>query len=273
MTEQEYPIGKVYGDRKVLDIVRRNAGGRPEIVSVRCQCGRVDDVEMARLSKGRGGRCRPCAEALRDAKRKEASAARWRELVGKQVGLRKVLAYAGLNDDNRHLLKVQCGCGRVDILIAGSVHRTRGCKACMSGRNNQTGPKREPAQSASNSRAALLMQSARECPEVWRLECTDCGPGVRCARCETQLEAAGELGALAGGMSLGDIAVMLGLSRERIRQIEAAAMAKLAEAREAAAVWADAREVIEERDSGSWGAWSDSAEAVAGDVDVEVASA
>lgn len=66
-------------------------------------------------------------------------------------------------------------------------------------------------------RKDLIAQAVQDCPEVWRGDDDAC------------LDALTELHHLLGGLTLDECGILLGVSRERVRQVEAAALGELRE--------------------------------------------
>lgn len=225
------PVGRRYGSRTVIAIVSRTTSGFARLVRTMCDCGHTSEHRLAYIERDPSAvRCPGCARRAVVAENRGRQEAQWRALVGQTIGMRTVIAYEGVDDNYRHRLRMRCGCGREAVIPAAQVHRTRGCQACMSGR--PVGAKRRedvgPAPAARSARhEGLLAERARECPAVWRIECADCGDGDRCERCEVQIEAWAELATLIGGATLEECGALMGVSRERVRQIEAAALRKM----------------------------------------------
>lgn len=224
------PVGRRYGSRTVLAVVSRwgsaGSGGAPRLVIALCDCGHASEVRMRSLESGDQVRCVGCSRRpAADAKRATV-AAKWRATVGQRFGSRTVLAYEGVDDRCMHMLRVLCDCGDERVIRGVAAVRTIGCKRCASGRPSAV--ERDAIRSGRATRyGTLLAERARECPEVWRIECTDCGGSERCERCAVQVEAWADLAALIGGASLEEIAALMGLSRERVRQVEAVALRKM----------------------------------------------
>lgn len=220
------PIGRRYGSRTVLRVISRwGSTGAPRLVWAICDCGRASEVRLRALEDGDQIRCVGCSRRpAADAKRATV-AAKWQATIGQRFGSREVIAYEDVDDRCMHMLRVRCDCGDERVIRAVSVVRTVGCKRCASGRPATVERDAIRAERAQRYEA-LLAESARECPEVWRLECT-CPAGVRCHRCTVQIEAVAELARLIDGATLEEVGALLGLSRERIRQVEGPALRRL----------------------------------------------
>lgn len=231
-------IGRRFGSRTVIAVVRRWTRGEPRTVRVMCDCGTASCIDVRQIESGT--RCRLCVRREQAKAAREVERARWEALVGTTIGTRTVIAYEGVDHNYRHRLRLACACGREAVIPAAQAHRTTGCKACMSGRKAGAVTIERDAIRTERTRRydALLAERARACPEVWRIECTDCSGGERCHRCAVQVEAVAELSALLGPMTLEEIGALRGVSRERARQIESAGLRALrdhADVRELAA--------------------------------------
>ena len=66
MTKQNYEllIGKKFGDREILDIVKKQRGKENRTFAIcKCKCGSIDEVPISRLKHGMRLRCTRCTDA------------------------------------------------------------------------------------------------------------------------------------------------------------------------------------------------------------------
>lgn len=63
MTKQNYEllIGKTFGDREILDIVKKQKGKENRTFAIcKCKCGSIDEVNLSKLRAGQRQRCQSC---------------------------------------------------------------------------------------------------------------------------------------------------------------------------------------------------------------------
>ena len=66
MTKQNYEllIGKKFGDREILDIVKKQRGKENRTFAIcKCKCGSIDEVNLSKLRAGQRQRCQSCTSA------------------------------------------------------------------------------------------------------------------------------------------------------------------------------------------------------------------
>lgn len=138
---------------------------------------------------------------------------------GRRVGQRVIVACVGSHKapSGTRVLhwRVKCDCGRVEVVSASGVSGiARACKRC--GARDLVG---KPAdwQERRRELQSVLSQASMRCPEVWRGDSRE------------SVEACVELAMAIGdeAQTLEAIACVMGLSRERVRQIEAQALRKV----------------------------------------------
>ena len=151
--------------------------------------------------------------------------------IGQVFGTRTVIAEQRVH--GQLLVTLECACGNVKEVQYNNARHTKWCFECGMRKRK---PNRKTGLNTLYSE--LLHEAVDRCPEVWLGEERAC------------IEAAGELGELLGrgsaaharsgaqrptreqgwhpdGMTLEQIGVVLGLTRERVRQIQVIALAKL----------------------------------------------
>lgn len=134
--------------------------------------------------------------------------------TGQRHGSRVVTGDTGDTDGKNRIVRWLCDCGRDGVGTVQQLTRSRGCAGCRRGRPPKvTGA---PMHAERPEIAALLYEARQLAPEVWLGDSEESREAVR------------ELAALLGPLSLSEIGVLLGRTRERARQIEEAAMRHLA---------------------------------------------
>lgn len=166
------------------------------------------------------------------------------EMVGKRYGTRIVVAYAGCartrhgKERTIHQVLVRCDCGDERVLAANFMKQTRACHLCSL-----------QQRAGANAIEALLSEAGRRAPAVWR------GNEPACVEAVCDL-----IDVIGRPLTYSEIGALLGVTRQRAQQIEAQATQRIRSSRLARQLAAE----VEERDGGSWDAWSRAAEAAAG---------
>jgi len=128
-------------------------------------------------------------------------------MVGEVVNGRRVLSEQPRTDSGARVVRVICQtCGRVSDITQQSA-RASGCGECRT-------VDRSP-ENYEEPRQRLLAEAGDRCPEIWR----DDDVPIEILR-----EAVGGLVALLGPLDMAEVGALLGLSRQRVCQIEQAAL-------------------------------------------------
>jgi hypothetical protein len=148
------------------------------------------------------------------------------EYVGRRFGTRTITAITRVHRTGTGAsVRTMCECGLVDELSLSQLRARGHCMACL-GRAASRGDRHAPQD---GTRAAMLAEAGRRAPQAWRWEEPAC------------VEACAELAELLGPLQLHEIAALLGVSRQRVEQIEKLALAKLRRSR-------DTRDALESAD-------------------------
>lgn len=146
--------------------------------------------------------------------------------VGTVMGERTLIEVLGRerrNGKTYRIYRVLCSCGRVQVLMHRDFVKRGRCASCAQRLNRRVG--KTAGGDKTRDRCRALREAVEAWPQLWR---EDARPGI---------EACGELGVRMGGMALAEVAIVLGVSRQRVEQIEKHALAKLRKRMPAA--WAD----------------------------------
>ena len=144
--------------------------------------------------------------------------------VGRTHGRRTVIDVIDVirrGDERKIVLLVECECGRRDKVRANRAKFGASCVQCgiekrrerLTGVSHSHEGQRDP--NASQARLRALREAFERAPEVWTSDD------------EIGLEAAEELAGFWGPMTLAEMASILGISRERARQLVNVALAKV----------------------------------------------
>jgi len=110
--------GQVFGEREVLGY----AGNKEWVVQ--CSCGNIDVVRGRQLKKGEGYMCKACTMKKRGEDKRE-------DLTGQVFGERTVLEFAGVRKGTGAMWKVQCSCGKIDVVRSYGVKNSTMCADCV----------------------------------------------------------------------------------------------------------------------------------------------
>lgn len=141
------------------------------------------------------------------------------DVVGEVHGTRRIIADAEPDGHGNRRVRWLCeSCGDIGETCYINVRRSRGCHTCRTKSGEREGL-RGPQNGRHAGRAeihALLAEARERCPSVWLSDTRE------------SADAVAELAALLGPLALAEIGTFLGVSRERARQLDADALARLA---------------------------------------------
>jgi len=220
VTEDPAAIGTRYGNRVIIGPAdstthRRKDRPSPKRVSwvmARCDCGDVSRVRLDYLRAGRSTKCKACAKFGPPIE------------PGTRFGQRVVVRMVEPDDNRNRRVLMRCDCGDESVVLAKLILRgdSLSCNECSrSLRRVEAMGKRRGEYRSCRNRLGVRPCHVRRC-WMWLDH-----PEHSCA-----LDVAAE-----GDHTLEYVAAMIGVTRERARQIEQTALAKLKTNPWAWAVW------------------------------------
>ena len=134
------------------------------------------------------------------------------DVVGLRFGSRRVLAEVEpVNRSNRRVRWI-CDCGRVGVTDYANVKRTSACYQCSKPQRRGSTNSDAHFHHARPELVALLTEARERCPSVWLGETPESREAIRV------------LTSLLGPLTRDEIAALLGVTAEHVRQIEADGM-------------------------------------------------
>lgn len=109
-------VGRTYGHRTVLEYIGTRQGRTQ--VRVRCACGKIDEVPLSDLNRGRSLSCRRCGCHTREYKRSARLACRPGDVFGRLTIVEDLGIHAGARR-----AKVRCVCGPVLTVLHANLRK------------------------------------------------------------------------------------------------------------------------------------------------------